>query len=272
MLITDSIVYLELQKTGCSHTRRILADVYGDTCTLIGKHNAYYEVPKTVLGNFESKVKIGNVRNPWDWYVSLWAFGCQQGGGLHTRLTTQKDLKATSKKGIKHLAKRSLGLEYRRLDKEIWKKLYSDPTNYDNFNNWLSLILSEEKHDIGERYKATKLSQYAGLLTYRYLKLYTYKNRFDAIGSQEELREYDEAQNFMDVMIRNESLHEDLLEASVALGFNEEELAEILKGYQDKTNTSSRDSDYRKYYSDISVALVENKEKLIIDKHGYRFG
>ena len=87
MLITDELVYLELQKTGCSHTIKILSALNNKNCKIIGKHNTYDSIPKEDQGNFESKLKIGNIRNPWDWYVSLWAFGCQKKGGLYNLVT-----------------------------------------------------------------------------------------------------------------------------------------------------------------------------------------
>src|SRR5665811_2112952 len=30
---------------------------------------------------------LGTVRDPWSWYVSLWAYGCMGRGGLHQRVT-----------------------------------------------------------------------------------------------------------------------------------------------------------------------------------------
>ena len=62
MLITDEIVYFELQKTGCSHTLEILEAFYNKKSKIIGKHNTYDSIPKEDLGNFESKLKIGNIR------------------------------------------------------------------------------------------------------------------------------------------------------------------------------------------------------------------
>lgn len=56
MLITDEIVYLELQKTGCSCTLEILKDLYNKNSKIIDKHNTYDSIKKDDLGNFESKI------------------------------------------------------------------------------------------------------------------------------------------------------------------------------------------------------------------------
>ena len=137
MLITDKIIYIELHKTGSSHTREIFLEMYGGGCKIAGKHASYDSVPEDILGNFEEKLKIGNIRNPWDWYVSLWAFGCQQKGGIYNYLTSDYKIKRLSKKGVKSFIKRTLKKEYPRLDHNIWNKLYSDSNDYKNFNTWL---------------------------------------------------------------------------------------------------------------------------------------
>lgn len=270
MLITDRILYLDLHKTGCTHTSSILSEMFADSYTIIGKHNTYDTIPKEVLGDFEEKLKIGNIRNPWDWYVSLWAFGCGNVGALHNRLTRNRFTNFSIEK-VKHLIKISLRMEYSWLKPEIWRELYSDSNNYKNFNKWLQLILSREKFEIGEGYKIKKLSKFAGLLTYRYITLYTYRKQFENIDSLVALNQYDSNENFMDVIIKNESIHEDLAEFSKKINYNIDDLNNILKNHQKRTNKSSRDRDYRKYYKDESILLVEKHEKFIINKYGYQF-
>jgi hypothetical protein len=87
MTITDDFIYLELQKTGSTHVTKLLQQLHKNNFVKIGKHNTIKTMPKHVLVGFESKIKVGNIRNPWDWYVSLWSFGCQKRGGLHKMLT-----------------------------------------------------------------------------------------------------------------------------------------------------------------------------------------
>jgi hypothetical protein len=76
MFIGDNYIYFELQKTASSQVRRILKNIDSLPFEKIGIHNPYFEVSKEKLTNFESKIKIGSVRNPRDWYVSLWVWGC----------------------------------------------------------------------------------------------------------------------------------------------------------------------------------------------------
>jgi len=271
MLVTDNIIYFELQKTASTFTRLVLAEMYADNCTIIGKHNSLKKIPQDVLGDFSRKVKVGNIRNPWDWYVSLWSFGCKKRGGLRYRLINQEELNFLGKKGIRQVLKRRLKLGYPKLDKEIWLSLYSDPYNYKNFNRWLELILTVSKHDLGEGFKAKKMSEFSGLLTYRYLRLYTADHKFYRIGSYEELKSYDKKENFINEMIRKEALLEGLERLAGRLDYQQEKLIRIINQIKSKPNASIRDKDYRKYYTDESISMVEKYEKLIIDKYKYTF-
>ena len=72
MYIGENYIYFELQKTASSQIRKMFKHADSLSVNVVGIHNSYYEVPKKVLGGFEEKLKIASVRNPWDWYVSLW--------------------------------------------------------------------------------------------------------------------------------------------------------------------------------------------------------
>ena len=75
MFVSEKLLYIELPKTACSQIRDLLKHLVGGQN--IGKHNR----PSEELVSSE-RVIIGSIRNPWDWYVSLWAFGCDQKGSL----------------------------------------------------------------------------------------------------------------------------------------------------------------------------------------------
>ena len=80
MFIADRLIYVELPKTACTHIGKLLALVVPGEQR--GKHN------KPSQAEFDRRpVFLGSVRNPWAWYVSLWAYGCQQEGMLWEALT-----------------------------------------------------------------------------------------------------------------------------------------------------------------------------------------
>lgn len=269
MLITEQLIYIELHKTACSHTRSILSAMFGDAATIIGKHNTYDAVHQNIIGDFESKLKVGNIRNPWDWYVSLWAFGCQKKGFLYNRLTQQTPL--FSKRGIKRKLRYLKGQEYVWRNSKIWINLYSDANNIENFNTWLKLILSNDKFEIGEEYKRKKYASFAGLLTHRYIHLYTDRKELSTVSTLSELQSYDAKHNFMNVMLSSEKIEKDLIDLARKINYSTGTLSKILNQHQKRTNASDRERDYRKYYFNESVELVAKYEQLIIDKYNYGF-
>lgn len=270
MLIGDKIIYLELQKTACTHTEKLLESLPGTHWVKKGKHNQLEKLKKhqpELVSNFADKIKVGNVRNPWDWYVSLWSFGCQKEGGFYRRLT--------GKEGGQGLIK-CLKKTFRQLSipQKKWEQLYNDRNNFDNFRKWLGMInSSKRKNDFGEGFGKLPLSDFAGLFTFRYLKLYTYNfdKKAGEIKNYQALEDFDRKNNFIDFIIKQEGLNEGIERLIKKYDLLTGDFDEFFEKNNKKTNTSKRDSYYRKYYDEETKNLVKSRDKLIIDKYGYQF-
>ena len=83
MFKSDHIIYIQMQKTGCTHIASLLSSLFNGE--QIGKHNA---APADDITQ-KDKFFLSSIRNPWDWYLSLWTYGIQGSGGLRNRLTTR---------------------------------------------------------------------------------------------------------------------------------------------------------------------------------------
>ena len=84
MYLSKDLCYLELHRTGSVHILKLL-EKYFPGGKKIGMHN------RANKETYNSKIFfLGSIRNPWDWYVSLWGKGCDGWGDLYTRLTTKK--------------------------------------------------------------------------------------------------------------------------------------------------------------------------------------
>ena len=103
MFISDKLVYIQLQKTGCTHIAKLLADLFKGK--QIRKHGC--ATPDQIK---EHDYFVSSIRNPWDWYLSLWTFGAQGRGSLRRNLTTKqalslphiaRDIAKSPKKGIR---------------------------------------------------------------------------------------------------------------------------------------------------------------------------
>src|SRR5690348_9457187 len=94
MFVSDRIVLVELQKTGCTHIRNLLMELVGGQ--LVEKHN---RVDPRMFR--DGRVFLGSVRDPWDWYISNWAFSCD-GQGEHFTYVAQEGFKIRSLGWRKH--------------------------------------------------------------------------------------------------------------------------------------------------------------------------
>ena len=274
MFVPDSLVFTELHKTGGSHILRCLETVLEGQ--RVGKHN---RIPPHLRDRFV----IGSVRNPWDWYVSLWSYGCSQRGGVYER------------------TRRRFGFQYywRQLNKEMgctwltprqyltqflsdtskpmaeWKDVYRDSNNPELFRKWLRLVLSPERRfDLGEGFGFSPASCHSGLLTYRYLKLFTQLDERlysdQKLTLKENLSSIYQSSVFVNQFIRNEFLEDDLIEAleSAGIKITDSQKASIADGKKAKTNTSER-RNTEFYYNQETINLVKDRESLVIANHGY---
>ncbi len=263
MLISDKLVYVDLQKTGGSHILKILSGIPSLNSHIYGKRTLYHTIPENLLSGFDSKIKVGSIRNPWDWYVSIWAFGCLGRGGLHYRLTKLPKLSSVS--GMKKFL-------FHSSERREWKHLYKDSSNPTLFRQWLKYILIERKSDFGEGYGESVISGFAGLLTFRYLKIYNYNFHLESesILNYNKLIEFDRKNNFIDIMIRTENLHGGLLENASKMGIPFQEIEDSIDRIKEKTNQSARKF-YQYYYDEETTELVREKERFIIEKYDYKF-
>lgn len=257
MFISDKLVYLALHKTGCSHTIKLLSSVKELNGKIIGKHNTIYDVSPQELGNLEQKIKSGNIRNPWDWYVSLWAFGSMKKGALYEMLIEKRWYKK-----IKHPQSFFTPVAE-------WKKVYSNVEDKALFRQWLSMLLKKRRKDI-IGFGNKNIPNNIGLMTFRYLQLYSYdfNENVNLLNDFSKLKTFDEQYNFIDHFIYNDNLEKDFIELMDKAGIDKTVVNELIK--MPKTNTSKRDS-YQQYYDQETIDIVAQSDKLIIDKHNFIF-
>ena len=273
MFIAKKLIYLELQKTGGSHLLRLL-ERYTDGSSE-GKHNR-------LLDEHTGKYICGSIRNPWDWYVSLWAYGVGGNGAVNSRSITGIDFSYYNRMLPKEMGKNWLTpVEfvtslYHDAVKPVkqWEQAYENSSDPELFRRWLNLLLNAERRfDIGEGYGFSPLAKHAGLLTYRYFRLFTLGDRIFKDGrlfNYEGISEFDDEYNITHGMIKTESLEEDfirvLVEAESPLS---EEQVNIIRNKQEgKTNISKRNS-VAYYYDEATIELVAQRDRYLIEKYSY---
>jgi hypothetical protein len=274
MFISDGLVYLELQKTGGTHIRRLLKR-YTDG-EPVGKHNR-------LSAGYDDRLVFGSIRNPWDWYVSLWAYGVGGKGAIRARCTKRIDFYY-----YYHLLPKSMGKNwltphelvtsiYHDVIKPVtkWESAYTDSSDPKLFQEWLKLLLdSRRRFDVGEGYGFSPVSRHAGLLTYRYLRLFTTGDgiyRDVRLQNLKGLSAFDREFNITRGMIRTESLEEDFIKILEEAGysFSEEQLDEIRDPPEGRTNISQRKPALF-YHDDETIELIAERDKYLIEKYQYQ--
>ncbi|PSP07703.1 MAG: hypothetical protein BRC54_03835 [Cyanobacteria bacterium SW_7_48_12] len=180
----------------------------------VGKHN---QVSSDLFT--KGKIFLGSIRHPWEWYISLWAFGCDNQGGVFSRVTKSKgfNFREVGWKNNPYAAFQAFLFSFYR-SPEKWKRIYRDVNDASAFREWLYMMHDQEYcHDIGEGYGTSSLSKIAGLLTYRYMKLFCCKYgeiaKMNAISKIETLMEYEKENCLIDYFICNNNLESTLFKA-----------------------------------------------------------
>jgi len=266
MYVSDDVIYLQLHKTACTHVTRVLqAHLGGETRT---KHSPLSIDPG-------DRLVLGSVRNPWDWYVSLWAFGCMAKGSLFSQLTASqtKILIRSARRAVRDpknaWARMSIMPHILTSDTRKWEDVYSDAGNPEAFKEWLRGILSKEGQvRISDTYSVLPLNKFSGFLTYRFVSLFSDQSAWDrhskSISNYEDIENYFEKNCVVKRFIRQEHIENDLLD--IIENFDVQLKEEYFSGK--KTNSSS----HKKasfYYDEETLDLVAQKDRLIIEKFSY---
>lgn len=276
MWVTDDFIFLELQK--CASTR--ISGIFAEQNLggrQVGKHDRF-------SGPVPGRRFIGSVRNPWSWYVSLWAFGCAGRGQIYDRVTGStapvEALKRARRAGTAManpfgVVLRSIRASGKR-DPQAWADLYADVTDVGAFQRWLQLTLDPDRSlELDYRYGASGFPRSAGLLTFWYLWLFSRDERAILRARPSvagDVADLDAAQNQCTYIIRVEYLHTDVVSALEAVGvrLDEAQRLSIARAARTPSNTSEH-LPTSAYYDHRLRDLVDSREAFVVAKHGYEF-
>lgn len=268
MFINDKLIYLELHKTGCTHVRERLRELAGGE--LVGKHN---QIPRNLLET--NRVIVGSVRNPWEWYLSLWTYGCDGRGSVRASLVDGSAFRFRGQGWRSHpsLALRSF-LMGSPLSGRYWRRLYSDPSDPGAFREWLIAVNDPAVFNaIGEAYGGYALCRHSGLLTQRFMRLFCCAagelGRLSALSDAASVRAFIEESCFVDEFLRNEALEYDLLKLCTKLKIVNTLDLPLLTDTGIRTNASSRRGGAADFYCPQTAALVMRRDNVLISKFGY---
>jgi hypothetical protein len=235
MIEYENFIYLDVYKTGSTHVVDLLKRVTAGRAITRSRHSPL----RRGLLNFgkPGKFTFATVRNPWDWYVSMWAYG-------HT---TENPL-------YQHILE--------AFGPERHSALYNTGNPAASFSEWLRSI-----HD--PAFLAVALKKFrlphTGLTPF----MGFFRSMDGAIAFQKRWAMYDG-------VLKTETLDDDLRRLAEthgpALGFRPNAVAIIDRMAANHKNISNRTlASYRDYYSDELRDLVARRDRLVIDLFGYSF-
>jgi len=260
MVVSDELVFVELNKTGSTHITQLIRDLVG------GERRGVHNAPDTALVESDRHF-LGSIRNPWDWYVSLWAYGCQGDGALHKQLTTAR-LQGHGWRSTPMKATKNLWDDLTR-DREKWRQLYADPTDASLFREWLIRVHNE---GIGP-YSDSRGGDLLGLLSRFYVRLFWHPDHKEQamrdVESAGQAGQADVEQCYVDYFVRTEHLEDDLADfLTDTLRVSPQEKVDRIYE-KTETNSSSRKRDTGYYYDRRTRDLVGAQDALVVDKFGY---
>jgi len=267
MFVCDELLYIQMQKTGCTHITGLLKRLFSGR--VIGKHNA--ASPRQIVA---SRYRISSIRNPWDWYVSLWSFGAGGNGALRHRLTTRSVVRPAAE-CLRRPGRfpRPFVTECRR-DVAAWRRAYDRAADVAAFRSWLRMMFDPAAaRFLGEGYGELAIVPACGYLTHRYLSLCCHSPRLlerrGRIRSFADLVAFEREYCYVDAFIRQEALEETFCEiVGRVRPLSAAERDAVFSANQ--TNTSRRERAVSEYYDSELVALVGERDRLVVERFGYR--
>ncbi|WP_278235152.1 hypothetical protein [Isoptericola sp. AK164] len=177
MHVFHTLAYLDVEKSGSTYVSQFLRDFLDDDEVWCRKHHEMEDRPP------QGRLHVLSVRDPLDTYLSLYSYGCQRKGGLSGSLRDA---------GFGHLY---------------------DGTS-DGFARWIDVVLDPAHASAlnPPSYERRGVAEHTGLLSYRVARLSAPRpdRWMRDVGSAQEFVEAFRRHSVVDVVLRNETLPEDL--------------------------------------------------------------
>ena len=264
MFVNDDLVFLHLQKAaGTFVVDRLAQALRGEV----------RDGHAPLTAGKRGRIVAAAVRDPWDWYVSLWSYGCMGQGELRGRLLMPRGQMSTLALRAVLRGREGPGKALARVqrdcgrDPRAWAALYASAEDPALFRRWLRTLLTlPGAGHLPDSYPALPMCGQVGFMTFRVLRLFTDWQAWSAGAAG--IRTPDDASNFyrrhgiVDRVLRTERVAEDLQGLLSAIG--------VAQASEDaaKANASRRGA-HAGYYDAETAALVLEKDRMVVETFGY---
>tara|TARA_B100001057_G_scaffold487007_1_gene569066 strand:- start:144 stop:956 length:813 start_codon:yes stop_codon:yes gene_type:complete len=265
MIIGKNFFISEMPKTGTTFLRSYFAQYKNIELTI--HHETLNQNKRYNLLNLKNR--IGVIRNPYEWYLSLWKWSCKEKRGslIYSDLVS---IRLKLKRLI--LNERIFGYIFNQIikDRKQLKALFRDVNSKKNFNKFLNLMLNFKKRNlIGSEYSFVPFED-LGYMTYIFFSQNMLRKNYNIM--------YDSKHKLKEVLKKNNSkLYTNIFFKTEKLNHN---LKKFLKNNKIKiknfsklnNNSTSKilNKNIKDFFSKKNILLIEKKENYIFKKFNYK--
>jgi hypothetical protein len=250
MIVTKSFVYIHFFRSGGTFINELLARYMN------GRFLGYHRPRRLLPPEYRHLPAIGNIRNPWDWYVSVYHhavnFGYPRGAGTFMNMLVNY-----AKYDFKESIRRLIDVTW-MTPRDIANAENHFPCSYD----WSMKLTDNLTKQDCRNYLGFGKGFYSWLFEHMY-----------AVGGSCETVQFCKAESLRADFKEMLSLYIGSLPDEIEQFLNKAPKLNAMSGMNSYLNVipRPRDVDYRRYYDDQLASLVYERDREMIDRYGYTF-
>jgi len=268
MFVNDNFVFLHLQKAaGTFVVDRLVQAMPGEV----------RDGHAPLTAGKGGRTVAAAIRDPWDWYVSLWSYGCMGRGEVQGRLTASRasilnrTLRVVAAGRMSPgAAMTSLWLDHDR-DPAAWRDLYATAEDPERFRRWLRKVLTLPGcGHLPDAYPILPMREHVGFMTFRVLRLFTdwqaWKVESRSIRSPADALDFYRRCGIVDHVLRTEQVEADLERLFNMLSLPPPPIGTDTAPVH---RNQSKRHQHTGYYDAETVALVLERDRMVVEAFGY---
>ena len=265
MIIGKNFFISEMPKTGTTFLRNYFAQYKNVELTI--HHETINQNKRYNL--LEFKNRIGIIRNPYEWYLSLWKWSCKKkrGSPIYSDLVS---IRLKLKRLI--LNKRLFGYIFSQIikDRKKLKILFQDVNSKKNFNEFLNIMLNfKNRQIIGSNYSFVPFED-LGYMTYVFFSQNVLRKNYNKIYNSSykfnEVLSYNDSKIYTNVFFKTENLNYNLKKFLTKNNMK-------IKNFNildDNSTSKVLKKNFKNFFSTKNILLIEKKEDYLFKKFNYK--
>ena len=265
MIIGKKFFISEMPKTGTTFLRNYFLQYKNIELTI--HHETLNQNKRYNLLNLKNR--IGIIRNPYDWYLSLWKWSCREKKGslIYSDLVS---IRLKLKRLI--LNERLFSYIFNQIvkNRNQLKVLFIDVNSKKNFNKFLDIMLNfKNRYKIGSEYSFVPFEN-LGYMTYIFFSQNMLRKNYNIMYNSNyklhEILKYNDSNLYTNIFFKTEKLNYSLKKFLLKNKIK-------LKNFNKLNNNSTPkilNKNIKSFFNNKNLLLIEKKENYIFKKFNYK--